>query len=87
MPVHLCLSMPEMQKYRPFSASCLLHQFLKAMYSNELTLLSFMIEQQPGQCHINKRLFEGTNLSDNVLCSRVTIDKSHCSCFLFAYFL
>ena len=25
------------------------------------------------------------NLSGKVLCSRVTIDKSHCSCFLFAY--
>ena len=35
-----------------YLATCLLRQFLKAMYLDELTLPSFSIEEQPGQCHV-----------------------------------
>ena len=47
------------KKCRPYPASCLLRQFLKAMYLDEPTLPSFSIEEQPGQCHI-RCFFENT---------------------------
>ena len=49
------------KKNRPYPASCLLRQFLKAMYLAEPTLPSFLIEEQPGQCHV-RCFFENTKV-------------------------
>ena len=75
------------KKCQPYPASCLLRQFLKATYLDIPTLLSFLIEQQPGQCHVRCffRKHKGTNLSDKVLYSRTAIGKSHYCCCSLAY--
>ena len=49
------------KKCRPYLATCLLRQFLKAMYLDEPTLPSLSIEEQPGQCHV-RCFFENTKV-------------------------
>ena len=50
------------KKCRLYPASCFLRQFLKAMYLDEPTLPSFLIEEQPGQCHVRWVFFENTKV-------------------------
>ena len=62
------------KKCRPYLATCLLRQFLKAMYLDEPTLPSLSIEEQPEQCHV-RCFFENTKV---LICQTRTLAIDRC---------